>query len=218
MQKELGIAFFCIGMQSFRFFSLLLLLLLGVTVLGVWGQVGRLDLQIDEEQSVGILIGDISVGFSVGTVVFFMYFIFVQEGSGVGIDLVIDEYSGVVRIVRVLDREQRDRYRFIVVIFDGVIVEVIVRVVDINDYVLVFFQVRVVLQIFEYIVFGICYLLEFVRDVDVGRLGIQGYVLFGDGVGEIFQLEIRFGLDGVLVLELVVIGELDRENRLYYML
>lgn len=218
MQKELGIAPSCTGMQSPRPLSLLLLLLLGATVPGAWGQAGRLDLQIDEEQPAGTLIGDISAGLPAGTAAPPMYFISAQEGSGVGTDLAIDEHSGVVRTARVLDREQRDRYRFTAVTPDGATVEVTVRVADINDHAPAFPQARAALQIPEHTALGTCYPLEPARDADAGRLGTQGYALSGDGAGETFQLETRPGPDGAPVPELVVTGELDRENRSHYML
>ncbi|XP_026971317.1 protocadherin-16 isoform X2 [Sagmatias obliquidens] len=219
MQKERGIAPSCPGMQSPRPLPLLsLLLLLGAGVPGAWGQAGSLDLQIDEEQPAGTLIGDISAGLPAGTAAPPMYFISAQEGSGVGTDLAIDEHSGVVRTARVLDRERRDRYRFTAVTPDGATVEVTVRVADINDHAPAFPQARAVLQIPEHTALGTRYPLEPARDADAGRLGTQGYALSGDGAGETFRLETRPGPDGAPVPELVVTGELDRENRSHYML
>ncbi|KAB0397050.1 hypothetical protein E2I00_012005, partial [Balaenoptera physalus] len=207
-------------MQSPRPLPLLslLLLLLGAGVPGAWGQAGSLDLQIDEEQPAGTLIGDISAGLPAGTAAPPMYFISAQEGSGVGTDLAIDEHSGVVRTARVLDRERRDRYRFTAVTPDGATVEVTVRVADINDHAPAFPQARAVLQIPEHTALGTRYPLEPARDGDADRLGTQGYALSGDGAGEIFRLETRPGPDGAPVPELVVTGELDRENRSHYML
>uniref|UniRef100_A0A2K5VG53 Protocadherin-16 n=1 Tax=Macaca fascicularis TaxID=9541 RepID=A0A2K5VG53_MACFA len=220
MQKEPGIVPSCPGMKSPRPRLLLplLLLLLGAGVPGAWAQSGSLDLQIDEEQPAGTLIGDISAGLPAGTAAPLMYFISAQEGSGVGTDLAIDEHSGVVRTARVLDREQRDRYRFTAVTPDGATVEVTVRVADINDHAPAFPQARAALQVPEHTAFGTCYPLEPARDADAGHLGTQGYALSGDGAGETFRLETRPGPDGAPVPELVVTGELDRENRSHYML
>uniref|UniRef100_A0A2K6KUX5 Protocadherin-16 n=1 Tax=Rhinopithecus bieti TaxID=61621 RepID=A0A2K6KUX5_RHIBE len=220
MQKELGIVPSCPGMKSPRPRHLLplLLLLLGAGVPGAWAQAGSLDLQIDEEQPAGTLIGDISAGLPAGMAAPLMYFISAQEGSGVGTDLAIDEHSGVVRTARVLDREQRDRYRFTAVTPDGATVEVTVRVADINDHAPAFPQARAALQVPEHTAFGTCYPLEPARDADAGHLGTQGYALSGDGAGETFRLETRPGPDGDPVPELVVTGELDRENRSHYML
>uniref|UniRef100_A0A2K5HVT3 Protocadherin-16 n=1 Tax=Colobus angolensis palliatus TaxID=336983 RepID=A0A2K5HVT3_COLAP len=220
MQKEPGIVPSCPGMKSPRPRLLLplLLLLLGAGVPGAWAQAGSLDLQIDEEQPAGTLIGDISAGLPAGTAAPLMYFISAQEGSGVGTDLAIDEHSGVVRTARVLDREQRDRYRFTAVTPDGATVEVTVRVADINDHAPAFPQARAALQVPEHTAFGTCYPLEPARDADAGHLGTQGYALSGDGAGETFRLETRPGPDGAPVPELVVTGELDRENRSHYML
>uniref|UniRef100_A0A2K5R701 Protocadherin-16 n=1 Tax=Cebus imitator TaxID=2715852 RepID=A0A2K5R701_CEBIM len=219
MQKEPGIVPSCPGMKSPRPRLLLpLLLLLGAGVPGAWGQAGSLDLQIDEEQPAGTLIGDISAGLPAGMAAPPMYFISAQEGSGVGTDLAIDEHSGVVRTARVLDRERRDRYRFTAVTPDGATVEVTVRVADINDHAPAFPQARAVLQVPEHTAFGTRYPLEPAHDADAGRLGTQGYALSGDGAGETFRLETRPGPDGAPVPELVVTGELDRENRSHYML
>uniref|UniRef100_A0A2K6QUC1 Protocadherin-16 n=1 Tax=Rhinopithecus roxellana TaxID=61622 RepID=A0A2K6QUC1_RHIRO len=220
MQKEPGIVPSCPGRKSPRPRHLLplLLLLLGAGVPGAWAQAGSLDLQIDEEQPAGTLIGDISAGLPAGTAAPLMYFISAQEGSGVGTDLAIDEHSGVVRTARVLDREQRDRYRFTAVTPDGATVEVTVRVADINDHAPAFPQARAALQVPEHTAFGTCYPLEPARDADAGHLGTQGYALSGDGAGETFRLETRPGPDGAPVPELVVTGELDRENRSHYML
>nr|XP_010963363.1 PREDICTED: LOW QUALITY PROTEIN: protocadherin-16 [Camelus bactrianus] len=221
MQKVQGIAPSCLGLWSPRplpLLSLLLLLLLGAGVPGAWAQAGSLDLQIDEEQPAGTLIGDISAGLPAGTAAPPMYFISAQEGSGVGTDLAIDEHSGVVRTARVLDRERRDRYRFTAVTPDGATVEVTVRVADINDHAPAFPQARAVLQIPEHTALGTRYPLDPARDADAGHLGTQGYALSGDGAGETFRLETRPGPDGAPVPELVVTGELDRENRSHYML
>uniref|UniRef100_A0A8C2W4Z1 Protocadherin-16 n=1 Tax=Chinchilla lanigera TaxID=34839 RepID=A0A8C2W4Z1_CHILA len=222
MQKELGSAPSCPGMKSPRPFLLLPLLppllLLGVGVPGAWGQAGSLDLQIDEEQPAGTLIGDISAGLPEGTATPPMYFISAQEGSGVGTDLAIDEHSGVVRTARVLDRERRDRYRFTAVTPDGATVEVTVRVADINDHAPAFPQARAALQIPEHTALGTRYPLDPARDADAGHLGTQGYALSGDGAGETFRLETRPGPHGAPVPELIIAGELDRENRSHYML
>ncbi|ELK25388.1 Protocadherin-16 [Myotis davidii] len=220
MPKELGTVPSCTGMQGPGPLPLLplLLLLLGARVPGAWGQAGSLDLQIDEEQPAGTLIGDISAGLPAGTAAPPMYFISAQEGSGVGTDLAIDEHSGVVRTARVLDREQRDRYRFTAVTPDGATVEVTVRVADINDHAPAFPQARAALQIPEHTALGTRYPLEPARDADAGRLGTQGYALSGDGAGENFRLETRPGPDGAPVPELVITGDLDRENRSHYML
>ncbi|XP_008579802.1 PREDICTED: protocadherin-16 [Galeopterus variegatus] len=223
MRKELGIAPFCPGMKSprpllLRPLLLLQLLLLGAGVPGAWGQAGSLDLLIDEEQPAGTLIGDISAGLPAGTAAPPMYFISAQEGSGVGTDLAIDEHSGVVRTARVLDRERRDRYRFTAVTPDGATVEVTVRVADINDHAPAFPQAQAALQVPEHIALGTRYPLQPAHDADAGHLGTQGYALSGDGAGETFQLETRPGPDGAPVPELVVTGELDRENRSHYML
>ncbi|XP_038595774.1 LOW QUALITY PROTEIN: protocadherin-16 [Tachyglossus aculeatus] len=178
---------------------------------------GRLDLQIDEEQPAGTLIGDISAGLPPGTTAH-MYFISAQEGSGVSSDLAIDEHSGAVRTARVLDRERRDHYAFIAVTPEGVTVEVSVRVNDINDHAPAFPQARATLEVPEHSPPGRRFPLEPARDLDGGRLGTQGYGLTGEGAGDAFRLDTRRSPDGQLCPELVVSGPLDRENRSHYTL
>uniref|UniRef100_F7G250 Protocadherin-16 n=1 Tax=Monodelphis domestica TaxID=13616 RepID=F7G250_MONDO len=196
----------------------LLLLLLGTQAPGARGQAGSLDLQIDEEQPAGTLIGDISAGLPADTATPHMYFISAQEGSGVGTDLAIDEQSGVVRTARVLDRERRDHYQFTAVTPDGATVEVTVRVADINDHAPAFPKARASLQVPEHTAPGTRYPLEPAQDADAGHLGTQGYALSGEGAGQAFRLETRPGPDGSPVPELVVSGDLDRENRSHYTL
>uniref|UniRef100_A0A5F8G5S3 Protocadherin-16 n=1 Tax=Monodelphis domestica TaxID=13616 RepID=A0A5F8G5S3_MONDO len=219
-EAELAAPHPSLGPRPARPFPLLplLLLLLGTQAPGARGQAGSLDLQIDEEQPAGTLIGDISAGLPADTATPHMYFISAQEGSGVGTDLAIDEQSGVVRTARVLDRERRDHYQFTAVTPDGATVEVTVRVADINDHAPAFPKARASLQVPEHTAPGTRYPLEPAQDADAGHLGTQGYALSGEGAGQAFRLETRPGPDGSPVPELVVSGDLDRENRSHYTL
>ncbi|XP_056651093.1 protocadherin-16 [Monodelphis domestica] len=219
-EAELAAPHPSLGPRPARPFPLLplLLLLLGTQAPGARGQAGSLDLQIDEEQPAGTLIGDISAGLPADTATPHMYFISAQEGSGVGTDLAIDEQSGVVRTARVLDRERRDHYQFTAVTPDGATVEVTVRVADINDHAPAFPKARASLQVPEHTAPGTRYPLEPAQDADAGHLGTQGYALSGEGAGQAFRLETRPSPDGSPVPELVVSGDLDRENRSHYTL
>ncbi|XP_060119777.1 protocadherin-16 [Heteronotia binoei] len=200
--------------------ALLLLFLLGGLAQG--GQqasatVGTLDLQIDEEQPAGTIIGDISAGLPPGTHTY-MYFISAQEGSGVTTDLEIDENTGIIKAARVLDHESRDHYSFIAVTPEGATVEVHVQVNDINDHAPTFPKQWGALQIPEHTPLGSRFPLEPAFDADSGLLGTQGYALKGGDVGQAFWLETRRGPDGVLHPELVVASMLDRETRSAYTL
>uniref|UniRef100_A0ACB8FFC6 Protocadherin-16 n=1 Tax=Sphaerodactylus townsendi TaxID=933632 RepID=A0ACB8FFC6_9SAUR len=191
---------------------LLLLLLLGGGLGQGWASTGTLDLQIDEEQPAGTIVGDISAGLPPGTPTF-MYFISAQEGSGVATDLEIDENSGIIKTARVLDHESRDHYSFIAVTPEGVTVEVHVQVNDINDHPPTFPKPRGSLQIPEHTPLGSRFPLEPAFDADSGLLGTQGYLLKGGDSGQAFRLETRRGPNGALHPELVVAGVLDRETR-----
>ncbi|KAF1394297.1 hypothetical protein PFLUV_G00025060 [Perca fluviatilis] len=83
---------------------------------------GTLELQLDEEQPAGTIVGDISAGLPPG-ITASLYFISDHEGTGVGSDLDIDESTGIIKTAKVLDRELRDRYNFIAVTMTGVTVE-----------------------------------------------------------------------------------------------
>ncbi|NXK83062.1 PCD16 protein, partial [Amazona guildingii] len=197
---------------------LLELLILGGLRAGKGSAVlGTLDLQIDEEQPAGTIIGDISAGLPPGTSAY-MYFISAQEGSGVTTDLGIDENTGIIKTARVLDRETRDRYSFIAVTPEGITVEVNIQVNDINDHAPAFPRQHSTFQIPEHTPIGSRFPLDPAFDADSGLLNTQGYVIKGDNVGQAFRLETRRGPNGVLYLDLVVSNILDRENRSSYSL
>ncbi|CAG09030.1 unnamed protein product [Tetraodon nigroviridis] len=80
---------------------------------------GTLELQLDEEQPAGTVVGDISAGLPPG-VTATLFFISDHEGTGVSTDLHIDESTGIIQTAKILDREVRDRYNFIAVTMTGV--------------------------------------------------------------------------------------------------
>lgn len=198
--------------------ALLLLLLLKSLGPGQGSAVlGALELQIEEEQPAGTIIGDISAGLPPGTPTY-MYFISAQEDSGVATDLEIDENSGIIKTARVLDHESRDHYSFIAVTPEGATVEVNVQVKDLNDHAPTFPKLRGSLQIPEHTPLGSHFPLEPAFDADSGLLSTQGYALKGGNTGQAFRLETRRGPNGVLHPELVVSSVLDRESRSTYTL
>lgn len=172
---------------------------------------GTLDLQIDEEQPAGTIIGDISAGLPPGTTTY-MYFISAQEGSGVTTDLDIDENTGIIKTAQVLDHESRGHYSFIAVTLEGATVVVNVQVNDINDHAPTFAKQRGALQIPEHTPVGSRFPLEPAFDADSGLLNTQGYVIKRGNMGQAFHLETRQGPNGILQPELIVGTVLDRET------
>uniref|UniRef100_A0A3Q3X6B7 Protocadherin-16 n=1 Tax=Mola mola TaxID=94237 RepID=A0A3Q3X6B7_MOLML len=178
---------------------------------------GTLELQLDEEQPAGTIVGDISAGLPPG-ITASLYFISDHEGTGVSSDLDIDESTGIIKTAKVLDREVRDKYNFIAVTMTGVTVEVTIKVNDINDHAPMFQRKQTTFKIPEQTVIGTRFPLEPAIDADQGQLTTQGYLIKDGNVGQAFTLETRRGSSEVLYLDLVVNAILDREKRSTYTL
>lgn len=193
------------------YFCLVLVLAQSTTVLGA------LELQLDEGQPAGTIVGDISAGLPPGETTS-LYFISDHEGTGVGSDLNIDETTGIITTARSLDREQRDHYSFIAVTMTGITIEVSITVNDINDHAPEFPKKRGVLKIPEHTAVGTRFSIEPATDADKDQLTTQGYTIREGNVGEAFRLETKRSANKVLYLDLVVHGLLDREKRSSYTL
>ncbi|XP_038564182.1 protocadherin-16 [Micropterus salmoides] len=193
------------------YFCIVLVLVQSTTVLGA------LELQLDEEQPEGTIVGDINAGLPPGETAS-LYFISDLEGTGVGSDLNIDETTGIITTARRLDREQRDHYSFIAVTMTGVTIAVSITVNDINDHAPVFPKKKVVLKIPEHTAVGTRFSLEPATDADKEQLTTQGYAIREGNVGQAFRLETKRAANKVLYLDLVVNGLLDREKRSSYTL
>lgn len=178
---------------------------------------GTLELQLDEEQPAGTVVGDISAGLPPG-VTATLFFISDHEGTGVSTDLHIDESTGIIETAKVLDREIRDRYNFIAVTMTGVTVEVTIKVNDINDHAPMFPKKKATFKIPEQTAIGMRFPLEPAVDADQGQLTTQGYLIKDGNVGQAFTLETRRGSNGILYLDLAVNTILDREKRSTYTL
>ena len=144
---------------------------------------GTLELQLDEEQPAGTIVGDISAGLPPG-ITASLFFISDHEGTGVGSDLDIDESTGIIKTAKVLDRELRDRYNFIAVTMTGVTVEVTIKVNDINDHAPTFSKKRTTFKIPEQTAIGTRFSLEPAVDADKGQLTTQGYLIKDGNVGQ----------------------------------
>lgn len=178
---------------------------------------GTLQLQLDEEQPAGTVVGDISAGLPPDMTATH-YFISDHQGTGVGTDLDIDESTGIIKTAKVLDREVRDRYSFIAVTMTGITVEVTILVNDINDHAPVFPRKRATFKIPEQTTIGTKFPLEPAVDADEDQLTTQGYIITDGNVGQAFLLETKRGSNKVLYLDLVVNAVLDRETRSSYTL
>ncbi|XP_056330520.1 protocadherin-16 [Danio aesculapii] len=178
---------------------------------------GTLQLQLDEEQPAGTVVGDISAGLPPDMTASH-YFISDHQGTGVSTDLDIDESTGIIKTARILDREVRDRYSFIAVTMTGITVEVTILVNDINDHAPVFPRKRATFKIPEQTTIGTKFPLEPAVDADEDQLTTQGYIITDGNVGQAFLLETKRGSNKVLYLDLVVNTVLDRETRSSYTL
>ncbi|KAL0994901.1 hypothetical protein UPYG_G00129030 [Umbra pygmaea] len=196
---------------------LLLYMILELVLVHSTMVLGALELQLDEEQPAGTIVGDISAGLPPG-VIASLYFISDHEGTGVGSDLHIDETSGIITTARRLDREQKDHYSFIAVTMTGVTIEVSITVNDINDHAPAFPRPKVSLKIPEQTAVGTRFSLEPASDADRDQLTTQGYVIKEGNIGQAFRLETKRAANKVLYLDLVVNGVLDREKRSSYSL
>ncbi|KAI7793262.1 putative protocadherin-16 [Triplophysa rosa] len=177
---------------------------------------GILELQLDEEQPAGTIVGDISAGLPPG-VTAYLYFISDHEGTGIG-DLHIDETTGIIKTARQLDRENRDHYSFIAVTMTGLTVKVSITVNDINDHAPTFSKKKATLKIPEQTAVGTKFSLDPAADADKDQLTVQGYQIKDGNVGQVFRLETKRAANKVLYLDLVVSGILDREKRSSYSL
>uniref|UniRef100_A0AAR2L9B7 Protocadherin-16 n=1 Tax=Pygocentrus nattereri TaxID=42514 RepID=A0AAR2L9B7_PYGNA len=211
------------GFYKQRVWKLRMLLLLFATVelltvtVDANATPGILELQLDEEQPAGTIVGDISAGLPPGETAS-LYFISDHEGTGVGSDLHIDETTGIIKTARRLDREERDHYSFIAVTMIGLTVKVSITVNDINDHAPVFPKKKASLKIPEQTAVGTKFSLEPATDADKDQLTTQGYLIKEGNVGQVFRLETKRAANKVLYLDLVVIGVLDREKRASYSL
>ncbi|XP_055064438.2 protocadherin-16 [Misgurnus anguillicaudatus] len=187
-----------------------------MAMVGGEGTPGVLELQLDEEQPAGTIVGDISAGLPPG-VTASLYFISDHEGTGIG-DLHIDETTGIIKTARRLDREKRDHYSFIAVTMTGLTIKVSITVNDINDHAPAFPKKKVTLKIPEQTAVGTKFSLDPATDADKDQLTVQGYQIKDGNVGQVFRLETKRAANKVLYLDLVVSGVLDREKRSSYSL
>lgn len=193
---------------------------------GLWAasgspaQVFNLSLSVDEGLPPDTLVGDIRAGLPAAQQ---------QEGGGFFLsedsddsplldDFHVHADTGIIRTARRLDRERRDRYGFAAATLLGAVVQVEIRVNDVNDHSPRFPRDSLRLDVSELSPPGTAVRLPGAHDPDAGLFGTQGYTLLqppaapGDPAGPFFQL--RYGTPGSSPpepLDLVLLRRLDRE-------
>uniref|UniRef100_A0A8D1G266 Cadherin domain-containing protein n=1 Tax=Sus scrofa TaxID=9823 RepID=A0A8D1G266_PIG len=201
----------------------------------LWGasgssaQVFNLSLSVDEGLPPDTLVGDIRAGLPATQQQ-------QQEGGGFFLsedsddsplldDFHVHPDTGIIRTARCLDREQRDYYSFVAATLLGAVVQVEIRVNDVNDHSPRFPRDSLQLDVSELSPPGTAFRLPGAQDPDAGLFSTQGYTLVQpsdlteDPAGPFFQL--RYGTPGsppsppssspLEPLDLVLLRRLDRE-------
>ncbi|XP_020495326.2 protocadherin-23 [Labrus bergylta] len=176
------------------------------------GQVFNLTLSVKEGLPAQTIVGDLGAGLSRPSTGFF---ISESRDSYVFRDLEIDADTGIISTAVVLDRESRDRYEFVAATLTGEMIKVRIEVKDVNDHSPVFASEDVYLEISELSPLGSRFQLDGAKDEDEGELGTQGYRIVESEMGELFQLEYRYGSES---LDLILSRKLDRETKDSYTL
>ncbi|XP_075054571.1 protocadherin-23 [Mixophyes fleayi] len=154
-------------------------------------QVYNLSLAVDEGLPPDTLVGDIRAGLPEGSP---GEGFFLSEESGespVLRDFKVDTETGIVRTLRILDRERRERYSFVAATLQGDVVQVEIKVRDVNDHSPTFPVQSLRLQVSELTPPGTTFRLPAARDPDNGEYGLMGYTLLRGSQGTAFI--IRYG-------------------------
>jgi protocadherin-16/23 len=190
---------------------------------GSFAQVFNLSLSVDEGLPPDTLVGDIRAGLPAA-----------QQQDGDGFFLsedtddspLLDDFhvhpdTGIIRTARCLDRERRDHYSFVAATLLGAVVQVEIRVNDVNDHSPRFPRDSLQLDVSELSPPGTAFRLPGAHDPDAGLFSTQGYTLVQpsdlpeDPEGPFFQL--RYRTPGpppsspLEPLDLVLLRRLDRE-------
>uniref|UniRef100_A0A8C9QPR5 Cadherin domain-containing protein n=1 Tax=Spermophilus dauricus TaxID=99837 RepID=A0A8C9QPR5_SPEDA len=169
---------------------------------GSSAQVFNLSLSVDEGLPPDTLVGDIRAGLPAAQQ---------QEGGGFFLsedsddsplldDFHVHPDTGIIRTARCLDREQRDHYSFVAATLLGAVVQVEIRVNDVNDHSPRFPRDSLQLNVSELSPPGTAIRLPGAHDPDAGLFSTQGYTLVQSSdlpknpAGPFFQL--RYGTPG----------------------
>ncbi|XP_058922061.1 protocadherin-23 [Kogia breviceps] len=196
---------------------------------GSSAQVFNLSLSVDEGLPPDTLVGDIRAGLPATQQQ--------QEGGGFFLsedsddsplldDFHVHPDTGIIRTAQRLDRERRDHYSFVAATLLGAVVQVEIRVNDVNDHSPRFPRDSLQLDVSELSPPGTAFRLPGAQDPDAGLFSIQGYTLVQpsdfseDAAGPFFQL--RYGApvspksppssSPLEPLDLVLLRRLDRET------
>ncbi|KAM6148023.1 protocadherin-23, partial [Erethizon dorsatum] len=184
-------------------------------------QVLNLSLSVDEGLPPDTLVGDIRAGLPAQQQEVGGFFLSEDsEDSPLLDDFHVHPDTGVIRTARRLDRERRDRYSFVAATLLGAVVQVEIRVNDVNDHSPRFPRDALQLDVSELSPPGTAFRLPGAQDPDAGLFSTQGYTLLpppellDDPAGPFFRL--RYGTPGpppslLEPLDLVLLRRLDRE-------
>ncbi|XP_052585979.1 protocadherin-23 [Peromyscus californicus insignis] len=198
---------------------------------GSSAQVFNLSLSVDEGLPPDTLVGDIRAGLPVAQQLEENGFFLSEdsEDSPLLDDFHVHPDTGIIRTARRLDRERRNHYNFVAATLLGEVVQVEIRVNDVNDHSPHFPLDSLQLDVSELSPPGTAFRLPGAQDPDEGLFSIQGYTLLQasdppqDAAGPFFQL--RYGSPGppasstqpvsstpLEPLDLVLLRRLDREE------
>ncbi|KAM4834144.1 protocadherin-23 [Thomomys bottae] len=195
---------------------------------GSSAQVFNLSLSVDEGLPPDTLVGDLRAALAAAQPQGGDGFLLSEDSDDSPLldDFHVHPDTGIIRTARRLDRERRDRYRFVAATLLGAVVQVEIRVNDVNDHSPRFPRDSVQLDVSELSPPGTAFRLPGAHDPDAGLFGTQGYTLvqLSDGPedpeGPFFQL--RYDAPGppapasssppLEPLDLVLLRRLDRET------
>ena len=154
------------------------------------------------------------------------YLIVPEEGFdevGGGDDLIINEQTGEIRSKKLLDRELTSAYVLNAIPLNGDNIKVVINVTDINDNTPSFMESRkdgsMDMDIPENIPPGTVRRLPPALDKDLGSFTTQQYKITGGNTDNAFDVKFRRQpITGILELDLIVNGNLDRERISMYTL
>ncbi|XP_013393116.1 protein dachsous [Lingula anatina] len=188
---------------------LLFLVVLSMQFLSTKAQAARyVEFSIAEEQPIGSFIGDLNTGNN--------YLFVVWQGTEYNDRIHVDTFTGNITTAAVLDREEKSSYSFSVVLSSsGLLMQVTVRVLDINDHNPVFPVDVVHLILPEKTPINTKHVLGSAVDPDLGDNTVSRYEIHSGNTNSAFGLVSKQN-GNVLYLDLTVIGVLDYEQTREY--
>ena len=146
------------------------------------------------------------------------YLIVPVPGSPVDSDLRIEEDTGEIKTMVVLDRELRASYSLVAIPQSGESIRVLIHVKDENDNSPTFPSAVMNIDFPENTPRDVKRTLAPARDRDLGIFNTQRYRIVSGNVNNAFRLSSHRERDNVLYLDLQINGFLDRESTAFYSL